>query len=1326
MADVPSGYRRIEGSMRHPVRGARLVGPASPDEPMVVSIYLRTPPDSPPLPDHAYWAKTPPGKRKFLSRAEHASLYGATQGDIDQVTKFAASQGLRVIETNKVRRCVVISGTVEQMNKAFAVELGLYESTEQKYRGREDYIYVPEDLTGIIQSVFGLDNRSMVRPLNLPGTAVLTPPWVAQLYRFPTNSAQNQTIGLIELSGGILQSDINAYFGQGPHASYSPLIAPNTPNPFPALVPPTIVDVLVSNGPVSGKNSPGSGSSPGEATLDACVASSVAPGANIVAYWAPNSGMGASGPYATAADWAATITTAVTDSTNNPSVLTICWNGGPENNPALGWTPSEMQTVEQALQEAAALGVTVLTGSGDLGSDDGQNDGSAYLVYPGSSPWVTSCGGTIISQLHGSPPTQTFKENTWSETYTVSGTTYGGATGGGVSQYFPLPPWQAEAGVPQNPLGTTGRGVPDIAGNASVYSGYAIVLGGNDPFPLPTSDGQPLVTGGTSAVVPLYAGLVAILNARLGTRIGFLNPSLYQLMDTTVFNEINDGGNNENPTPGEKTAPSYKSGPNWNPCTGLGSINGTKLLNALVNMATAATPNLYFIVDKNVFGLDEVSVNPSWSNAFWLALEGFSPNQLSLGTPSQIVPILGGAFNNLNGVSIGLDAKPIAEIPGYPDTPQRILFPYQVRFFNAMSFPASGSTSPQLLTGSIQIPGGPPFAEALFELTAGEDPYFSNVGTQNNPPWLSQDLRVFTITAGSPETVINGSGNPPSLTPSTLTDLDPQAGFTFVKALIDYLNQNYSVPTPPNIDPLDTVLPAQSGALTGESSVTPTDPNTGWCNYNFAIARVRLTASAGSPAANSVKVFFRLFLTQTNDTDYQPATTYLSSPDAVMLPGSPSVDSNVDTIPFFASGNYSSPPVNSDYPNGKNTHNIAGNPNGVWTYFGCFLNVYDPNNLVNNQSVQKYLAGTHHCLVAQIAYDGVPIVSTTTVPATTSTSQQLAQRNLQITFAQGSGSPATHRVPQTFDLRPSLPLAEEAGRLLNYPDELMITWGSTPLGSIASVYWPQVSAGDVLLLAAELYETHQLSAADGHTIQCSVSGGATFIPIPPGTGQNFAGLFTVEVPATVRRGQEFDIVVRRIATRQIDRDTSPVLALTAAAARGGGNAMLNWRYVVGTFQVRIPVRPGETLLVPEQNTLAILKWRLEQMSLSNRWYPVLQRYISYIAARVNGLGGNANAILPSLNGYRGITPLPPPACEIREYTGKIAGIVFDRFGDFEGFLLLTERGEERKFHSREQEIKELVTRAWLKRMVISVVVDHPEDQRPVSIVLRRAPRFFDR
>ena len=108
-----------------------------------------------------------------------------------------------------------------------------------------------------------------------------------------------------------------------------------------------------------------------------------------------------------------------------------------------------------------------------------------------------------------------------------------------------------------NPAGPVRRGVPDVAGNADPESGYNILV-----------DGQSTAGGGTSAVAPLWAGLVARLNQKLGRSVGFLNPILYQ--NPGAFNDIVSGSNID-----------YKAGPGWDACTGLGSPKGTAILQAL-------------------------------------------------------------------------------------------------------------------------------------------------------------------------------------------------------------------------------------------------------------------------------------------------------------------------------------------------------------------------------------------------------------------------------------------------------------------------------------------------------------------------------------------------------------------------------------------------------------------------------------------------------------------------------------------------------------------------------------------------------------------------
>jgi len=735
---------------------------------------------------------------------------------------------------------------------------------------------------------------------------------------------------------------------------------------------------------------------------------------------------------------------------------------------------------------------------------------------------------------------------------------------------------------------------------------------------------------------------------------------------------------------------------------------------------------LYFVTDKSTFGKDEVNdaignSGGRFSNAFWLVLEGFTINQIAIDRPSPIEPVLSGAFKNLSGISL-IAGSPEYERPGELNTPQRIRFPFDIRFTSSIlaAFPSSGVLQ-EPLSAAITIGGKSFTAQTLFELVAGADPYFTDVDpAQNNVFWLSRDLRVFTATPGQNNVPVAGG-------PVFGSD-NVSGAFSYIQNLINHLNSNFS--NPAGTDLFDSVLPGQGGALTGDSSVTPFTIDLSnifspkvFANYNFAVARVRLRGTAGpAGAANDVKVFFRLWSTETADTDYQESSNYRSNLDSNGLPDSPLIGTGYHTIPFFATGNLSG---NTDYnPGGINNRSIQINSgNSIWAYFGCFLNLYDSGNVIDGQQIQQWLNGTHHCIVAQIAYDDAPIVNSNGIVMSPANSDKLAQRNLQITLSDNPGAAVTHRIPQTFDTRPSPSLLTAAGMLLDYPDELMIDWGKTPVGSIASIYWPQVSASQVLQLASKLYGGHQLTAADANTIQCPVTNGVTYIPIPPGSGESFAGLLTVDLPTTVVTGQEFNIVIRRITTRRSRQGLAGGdIAITSpkGVSRKAGPAVVvnksdfrNWRYVVGTFQVRIPVTTQDVMLFPEQNTLAIMKWRLQHMAPTNRWYPVLQRYISYISGRVAGLGGDPDAIPASPNG----APIPGiDRGKATSYTGKIRSILYDCFGDFEGFVLES-CSERYSFKSCEKGISEVVLRACRERLTVTVGVDRSRQMRIRGITI---------
>jgi len=769
---------------------------------------------------------------------------------------------------------------------------------------------------------------------------------------------------------------------------------------------------------------------------------------------------------------------------------------------------------------------------------------------------------------------------------------------------------------------------------------------------------------------------------------------------------------------------------------------------------------LYFVNDKSSFGKDEVADQIATAGgvfpaAFYLALDGFTVQQLTIDQPQLAAPTVSGPFDSLAGVSV---YPSTTYGPSYDTnnlyTPQRILYPFDIEFSSAAltgtDFPSSG-VSAQRLDASLVIGGATApnqqtlNASTVIELGAGADPYFANVDPgQDNVTYLSQDLRVFTITprASGAAPVDGVAWNFQGGGPLTF---DSAAAYQYIRDLIAHFNTSYS--DPDGVDPFDVnspILPGQGAVYSGDSTVTPASLDFSQSppialNYNFALARVRLQGSSGpagqasGPAgqASDVRVFFRLFTTQTFDTDYintasavsgaDPNITYPSlpagSPSAPTspLPGTDAGGTiNGCSLPYFAAAD------ESDLTSGGANLQTIIIPTGhdkTWAYFGCFLNVYDSSYLIGGFDSQHWLVGSSHsCLVAQIAYAGLPIENSNGVIDNPGNCAQLAQRNLQIILTGNPGFPDTHLIPQTFDTRPSPP--PTAGELGHYPDELMIDWRNTPAGTTASIYWPSVKSADVLALAGKLYPSSTLTAADAHTLACEVTPGMTYVPIPADGGESFAGLITLQLPAGITVGDEFDVVVRRITSRRFP-DEIPRAASEPAAV--GGHKQFNWRYVVGTFQMTIPVARHAAILSDDENLLAVLKWRLGRMGSSERWYRVLKAYIAVIERRILGLGGDPATIAPNRLGHIPIEEPPRRRREdLAEYTGKVIGLSYDRFGDFESFELLTLHGREHSFRGREHRIERLVREAWLERHLITVFVPKHDRDWPAEIILRRA------
>jgi len=523
----------IAGSERQPVRGARLIQNSHPDQTIEVSIRLRSKAES--QREELKSALEKPGF-KHMSRTQFENTHGAEPADLAKIKKFAQEYNLKVQETGTelARRTVVLSGTVANLQKAFNVELKEYSYPNGNFRGRTGVISVPSEYADIITGVFGLDNRPQAEPHfrrlpETPGhkhktttpTVSYDPNEVAKIYDYPPGDGSGQCIGIIELGGGFRLDDLNNYF-----SSLN-------------LKQPQVIAVSVDGG----TNSPTTpDSADGEVMLDIEVAGAIAPAAKIVVYFTPNTDRG----------FLDAVTTAVHDSTNQPSVISISW-GSAESQ----WTTQALTNMDEAFQSAAAVGVTVCVAAGDNGSSDGINDGQNHVDFPASSPFVLACGGSTLQ----APNDKIVNEVVWNDLSTDEG-----ATGGGVSDVFPLPAYQNGFDVPEPTDQAGGRGVPDVAGDADPNTGYNILV-----------DGESTVIGGTSAVAPLWAALVALINEDTGKPIGYLNPLIYnQAVENSGFHDITEGNNG-----------AFSAADGWDPCTGLGSPDGAKLMGALTGKPVA-------------------------------------------------------------------------------------------------------------------------------------------------------------------------------------------------------------------------------------------------------------------------------------------------------------------------------------------------------------------------------------------------------------------------------------------------------------------------------------------------------------------------------------------------------------------------------------------------------------------------------------------------------------------------------------------------------------------------------------------------------------------
>jgi kumamolisin len=529
----------LKSSRRRPLVNARPAGPVDRGEIASLTIRVRSAGDPKALEKRVYeQARLPLARRTYLSREELAKAHGADPADLDLVEALAQRHDLAVVHRSAAERTIVLRGRLGDLLAAFPAEVGMYHHVNGTFRGRQGEIQVPSQLAEIVTGVFGFDTRPRHRsartrpaqsgPGGQNGVAATE---FARRYNFPTAfqgeslDGSGQTIAIIELGGGFRTSDLGVYF----HEIGVPV--------------PSVSAISVDH---AGNDPTSADSADGEVMLDVEVAGAVAPKAKFAIYFAPNNGD---------QGFVDAISAAIHDSQRAPGVISISW-GGPESS-------TDRQGIDefhQMFTAAAAMGVTICVASGDHGTADldAQHwDQQIHVDHPSVDDLVLSCGGT---QVEGD------QDVVWNDGTPFDPSAAGGggwASGGGISEMFPVPAYQAGLKLPKSlATGKTGRGVPDIAMSATNYFTRVDTYEG--------------ASGGTSAVAPLMAALVALLNQAKKKNVGFLNPFLYANAGAGVVKDVTVGTNAI-----QGTVKGYRAGPGWDACTGLGTPDGTAILKKL-------------------------------------------------------------------------------------------------------------------------------------------------------------------------------------------------------------------------------------------------------------------------------------------------------------------------------------------------------------------------------------------------------------------------------------------------------------------------------------------------------------------------------------------------------------------------------------------------------------------------------------------------------------------------------------------------------------------------------------------------------------------------
>ena len=823
----------------------------------------------------------------------------------------------------------------------------------------------------------------------------------------------------------------------------------------------------------------------------------------------------------------------------------------------------------------------------------------------------------------------------------------------------------------------------------------------------------------------------------------------------------------------------------------------------IANWLAKPRPNLQLILERSTISQDEATADPEFDNAILVTVDGVRPGQFpngpitSLGSPPQLVdwaPTV--TFPDGSGLA-AVPTKVDSDDPSLSDRLQRFTFSYRVEVDVPTAFSFNGEVQEfGVIAALTPVAGDQQTDSAIMQLVTSANPFMLDLANGNTTTWLSSDLRVFPVVTGR---TMNGKLLPLDATRAQALD--------FLRSLVDDLT----------VTQFESLAMNQAGSAL---SPLPTTTGSGRRVYNFAIARVRLNGSVS--VADDVRVFFRIFTSQTtaglrfSRAAGEPSGGYRQTAGGspIALPSPDSSGSEWLSIPMFSATRTLPPDTQTDPDNHEPTIGPAGGSE-ISTFFGALIDnnldgAYLPENPNSGGpavSVRDLLHGEHQCLVAQVEHAGTPIPTN----ATPSTSDKLSQRNIALSEVANPGKRASRVALHTFEIERTQPAIND----LLPPDELVLSWpNGAPAGTHVEISISTWRAQEVVDLADLLYARHDIAVVDEHTV--SISGdGTRYVPIPQ-SNRRQVGLISAHLPLGITSGERYDLSIRQVTNRSRkvnipkpkvtrlstdealavleeygllkgknkDVDDGPAMPVgafplgdrrtlvtdlrllddfgegavlieepdpdkvAAAVARAG-----RWRELVGAFQLGIPVSTRGAMLNYQLRLLSVMQWRLESLPVGNRWFEPLARYVAVLVEKVRALGGRPELVPATPDGIfdledaggtpdggrgedgdggdRGPGADDPSELEPAEdwlgepgppssylWSGKVSGLLYDHFGDFEGFTLERYNGDHVRFFSREESIRSLVVQGWQERFVVTVVSVSDEDRTVVRLLLR--------